>query len=282
MELKYKFGITYFLNGLLWGLIFNISKMLDDITAAGPIFLNIVYITLGSAIIFYVLASLGYLNSWIATAANPELKFSPREKSYVFAMYLITKYFVLFWPALYISEIMIENKYPKIKAKGLLTELFGSWDVDFIAIKDANVEALKNVNVDLQWKIDELEKMKNVDYEFDDDEAEKIWVFGNKLTILALLMFVTSIIGILTSLALFSDGDNTRPTVLLFEFIFLIVISVVLFRPSDNFKKVATSEGRDMAELLVGLKEFKFAFSFSAIMIVVIGISNFILILNKI
>ncbi len=117
-------------------------------------------------------------------------------------------------------------------------------------------------------------------YEFNDDEAETMWVFGNYTVLVSLLMGLVGVIGIFS--LILSDHDNVRTFVLLMEFIFLIVIAAILFRPSDNFRNIATSEGRDIQELMRGIDEFSLAFAVTAVLIAVIGMLNFLLILSKI
>ena len=119
-------------------------------------------------------------------------------------------------------------------------------------------------------------------YEFSDSEAETMWLFGNKLTILGLLMIIGGILGIAMGALSLGAGDKIRAMIILIEAIFLIVIGVVLFRPSDNFKNIAISEGKDIPELMRGVFEFNQAFLISAGCIAVIGFLNLILILQKI
>jgi hypothetical protein len=119
-------------------------------------------------------------------------------------------------------------------------------------------------------------------YEFSDIEAEKIWVFGNKLVISSLIMLVAGVLGIFFTIARFNQLEQMRAVVYITEFLFLIAIAVLLFRPSDNFKMIATSEGRDMDELMKGLNEFKLAFVMTTLLILTIGIFQFVLLLEKV
>lgn len=120
-------------------------------------------------------------------------------------------------------------------------------------------------------------------YEFDENEAEIVWIFGNKISIASLLMMAGGVIGVTVG---FIDAIKSetplRGIVLLIEFLFLIVIGFILSRPSDNFKRIATSEGRDIPELIQGIKEFNFAFLIAAGLVGIIAILNFILILVKV
>ena len=118
-------------------------------------------------------------------------------------------------------------------------------------------------------------------YEFTDSEAEQMWIFGNKLVIVTIVMAITGILGLFISMINFGDM-STRDFVLFMEFIFLIVIAIILYRPSDNFTRIATSEGRDIQELMRGIKEFSFAFIITATLITLIGLLNFLLIIDKV
>ena len=117
-------------------------------------------------------------------------------------------------------------------------------------------------------------------YEFNDEEAESVWLFGNYIMIASLIMALATIIGLLTFLPKYAD--LTFPdVVMILNFLFLIPIAIYLFRPSDNFKRIATTEGKDIPELMQGIEEFNYGFLITSILIALIGILNFILIFVK-
>lgn len=118
-------------------------------------------------------------------------------------------------------------------------------------------------------------------YEFNEEEAENMWVLGNKVAIVGLLMIFGGVIGFVNSARGFDDVDNMRSIVFAFQFVFLIVIGIVLFRPSDNFKRVATSEGKDIPELMEGIEELTLGFFISSILIGLIAFLNVILVFDK-
>ena len=118
-------------------------------------------------------------------------------------------------------------------------------------------------------------------YEFSDEEAESMWVLGNKISIVGLLMVFGGIIGSVNAIRELDEDDNIRAIILLFEFLFLIVIGVILLRPSDNFKRIATSEGKDVSELMQGIDEFAAGFKISAILVGILGLLNIILVFSK-
>jgi hypothetical protein len=119
-------------------------------------------------------------------------------------------------------------------------------------------------------------------YEFNDEEAENMWVLGNKISLVGLLMIFGGIIGSVDSIRNIDGGNQLRVTIFLFEFLFLIVIGVVLLRPSDNFKRIATSEGKDIPELMEAVKEFTLGFNISAVLIGILAILNIVLVFTKI
>lgn len=119
-------------------------------------------------------------------------------------------------------------------------------------------------------------------YEFNDEEAERIWLFGNKIAIIALALAVGAILGFFASILTLSGEANIRDIFLLIEYIFLVVIAFFLFRPSDNFKAIAESEGTDIDELMTGIKDFNVAFLVIAGLIATISVMQFILILLKV
>jgi hypothetical protein len=118
-------------------------------------------------------------------------------------------------------------------------------------------------------------------YEFNDEEAENMWVLGNKISIVGLLMIFGGIIGSVDSIRNINEGNQLRVTIFLFEFLVLIVIGVILFRPSDNFKRISTSEGKDIPELMEAMKEFTLGFKISAVLIGVLAFLNVILVYAK-
>ncbi len=119
-------------------------------------------------------------------------------------------------------------------------------------------------------------------YEFTDIESEKIWIFGNKLVITSLIMLVAGVLGIFFTIARFNQLNSVQASVYIIEFIFLIIIALLLFRPSDNFKMISTTEGNDIDELMKGLNDFKLAFMVTTGLLVFIGILQFILIMEKV
>ncbi|OLS27358.1 MAG: hypothetical protein HeimC2_11950 [Candidatus Heimdallarchaeota archaeon LC_2] len=119
-------------------------------------------------------------------------------------------------------------------------------------------------------------------YEFKDEEAENMWVLGNKVAVVGLLMIFGGIIGFINSTRGFDDVDNTRSIIFSIQFVFLIVIGIILFRPSDNFKRIATSEGKDITELMEAIDEFTVGFLISSILIGLIAFLNVILLFDKV
>ncbi|MHA2171500.1 MAG: hypothetical protein ACXAB7_16555 [Candidatus Kariarchaeaceae archaeon] len=119
-------------------------------------------------------------------------------------------------------------------------------------------------------------------YEFSEEEGEVLWVFGNKLVIVSLLLGLSGILGFFAIIAELTEDNQVRSIVLITQFLFLVVSAVVLYRPSDNFTRIATSEGKDIQELMRGVDEFTFGFTIVAILMFVVGLLNYYLILDKI
>ncbi len=118
-------------------------------------------------------------------------------------------------------------------------------------------------------------------YEFDDDEAEKLWIFGNQIMIVSAALFIIGVFGIVTNILAMVRGVATVETTFrLIEFAIVLGISILLFRPSDNFKRISTSEGRDIDELMIGIKEFNLAFMLISSGILIIALITSLLILR--
>ncbi len=98
-------------------------------------------------------------------------------------------------------------------------------------------------------------------YEFTDEEAEKMWIFGNQIMIFSSAIFLIGLFGLSTTiLIMIKEPISLKLINNLIAFAGTLGVSLLLFRPSDNFKKISVSEGRDIEELMEGLKEFNFGF----------------------
>lgn len=115
-------------------------------------------------------------------------------------------------------------------------------------------------------------------YEFSDEEAEKMWIFGNQIMIFSAALFVIGLFGFgETILTMLRNQLTLEMSFKLISFIGIIGISIILIRPSDNFKKISVSEGRDISELMQGLREFNIGFTL--ISLVLLATSVFIAVL---
>ncbi len=118
-------------------------------------------------------------------------------------------------------------------------------------------------------------------YEFSDDEAEKMWIFGNQIMIFSSALFVIGLFGVADIILTVLRAPFTFEIFFrLLAFLGTIGISILLIRPSDNFKKISVSEGRDISELMQGLREFNMGFTVISGVLVVISIFIGLLIVN--
>lgn len=120
--------LPYFINALgLAILIFLIGTFpINDFGGLILLFVLIIVYSLIGGFIFFFIANYGYFNPWKSKLRSKETTGAWSEKLEVVA-YQFSKYFILFWPALYAVENTIEKEYTDLEHKGLLTELFGDW-----------------------------------------------------------------------------------------------------------------------------------------------------------
>jgi hypothetical protein len=97
-------------------------------------------------------------------------------------------------------------------------------------------------------------------YEFRDEDATIIKNVGNKAFFLA---FFFAFGGLLLIIIAGINEDNYSDGIvfwLVLQGILQVAIGVLFFRPSDNFTNVATTEGKDIEELMTGLGEMVLGF----------------------
>ncbi|MHA1941363.1 MAG: hypothetical protein ACW97P_06525 [Candidatus Hodarchaeales archaeon] len=97
-------------------------------------------------------------------------------------------------------------------------------------------------------------------YEFRDEDANVIENVGNKAFFLALFFAFGGLILIIIAGINEDNYSNGIVFWLVLQGILQVAIGILFLRPSDNFTNVATTEGRDIEELMTGLKEMAWGF----------------------
>ncbi|MCH8908752.1 MAG: hypothetical protein IH840_16830 [Candidatus Heimdallarchaeota archaeon] len=89
-------------------------------------------------------------------------------------------------------------------------------------------------------------------YEFKDTEAKVIADVGIRGLVIGFLLIAT---GLLDGLGtLFSDVGSSEKALVVTKDIFIMLIGVLFLLPFDNLRKVDTTEGQDVKELMEGIR----------------------------
>ena len=116
------------------------------------------------------------------------------------------------------------------------------------------------------------------DYEFSKKEEQTIASLGQRMAIVGGLLVVTGIGRIILGFVR-SGGEGFGGGVIVFltAALFNIVLGVVFFRPTDNLKRIATTTGNDIKELMTAFSELASGFdlvNYALILIAVLAIVN--------
>lgn len=107
-------------------------------------------------------------------------------------------------------------------------------------------------------------------YEFNDADANVLKNLGNKFVVLGSIMIVTGVMTV-TSYLLSGDIFATKKMSEAVNFVILLISGIILYRPSDNLINIATTEGRDIQELMQAIKEFSFAFLVTGLLFLIVA-----------
>ena len=90
------------------------------------------------------------------------------------------------------------------------------------------------------------------EYEFSKQEEQTIASLGQRMSIVAGLIAATGIGRIIHGLVLGGGAEGFSGAVIVFLIIALVnvAIGIVFYRPTNNFKRIATTEGNDIKELM--------------------------------
>ena len=86
------------------------------------------------------------------------------------------------------------------------------------------------------------------EYEFSKQEEHTIASLGQRMSIVAGLIVATGISRII--LGLLAEGFSGAVIVFLIIALVNVAIGIVFYRPTNNFKRIATTEGNDIKELM--------------------------------
>ena len=92
-------------------------------------------------------------------------------------------------------------------------------------------------------------------YEFSEEHGRVIERVGGKVLILGILMALGGVVGIAIDIARIGTVPTLTSVASTIQSALFLVVGGVLLRPSDNLKRVATTKGKDITELMTALRE---------------------------
>ncbi|MHA2253112.1 MAG: hypothetical protein ACXAD7_22305 [Candidatus Kariarchaeaceae archaeon] len=101
--------------------------------------------------------------------------------------------------------------------------------------------------------------MATAEYEIPHEIAEDIKLSATTFIVQAILL---ALIGIVSGLTALGNDETSKAFLMLIQAILFIIMGVVFFLPSDNFRRISATEGRDITELMTGFRELNFGFLF--------------------
>ncbi len=98
------------------------------------------------------------------------------------------------------------------------------------------------------------------EYEFDKNQEQVIKNVATRCIVQAVLLAIGGIMGVLTELILLANKQFMIAIALMAQAALQIVMGILFFRPADNFRRIAGTQGRDISELMIGLNDLSVGF----------------------
>ena len=117
-------------------------------------------------------------------------------------------------------------------------------------------------------------------YEFNDKENQIIGTLAQLLKIVGILFIINGVFAFMDyimgeALSNLMAGEITEIHQFVINIIF-VIIGITLFRPTDNLKRIVTTQGNDIQELMTALKELNSGFNIIVYLFVILVIMEFI------
>lgn len=106
-------------------------------------------------------------------------------------------------------------------------------------------------------------------YEFTSEQNKIIGHVALRCIVNAVLLALLGLVGLVGAIMSFGKAVPFLSIIGILYGIVFITIGVTFFRPADNFRRVTTTQGNDIAEVMTGLKELRGGFKLVSILIVV-------------
>lgn len=105
-------------------------------------------------------------------------------------------------------------------------------------------------------------------YEFTEEQNQDISLLTSRMKILAVTMLVAGILSIMGGLL-----DDFLRSHYILNGILVIIVGITVFLPTDNFTKIVQTKGKDITELMRGLKELNQGFNLVIISLAILLIN---------
>jgi hypothetical protein len=106
-------------------------------------------------------------------------------------------------------------------------------------------------------------------YEFTPEQNKIIGHVALRCIVNAVLLALLGLVGLVGAIMSWGNATPFLSIVGMLYGIVFITIGVTFFRPADNFRRVTTTEGNDITEIMTGLNELRGGFKLVSILIVV-------------
>ncbi len=107
-------------------------------------------------------------------------------------------------------------------------------------------------------------------YEFTREQNKIISNVALRCIVNAIAMSLLGVVNLIGAITTWGNVATFLSIVGLLYGVLFTVVGVAFFRPSDNFRRVTTTQGNDIAEIMTGLKELRTGFKVTSILIIVI------------
>ena len=104
------------------------------------------------------------------------------------------------------------------------------------------------------------------EYEFTDQENHRIGQLGRKLQHIAALFLLLGVVQLVQSFLL---EDPTARWISLGAAILLLALGWLFMRPLDNFRRIVTTQGKDIREVVVAIKDLRVAYLGAEIILII-------------
>ena len=106
-------------------------------------------------------------------------------------------------------------------------------------------------------------------YEFTPEQNSVIRAVALRCVVQAVLFAILGAITIVIWFATKSGLSGYMSFVSIFAALLLIAMSIVFYRPADNLRRITTTSGNDITELMTAMKEFNMGFNLLNILMVI-------------